>query len=119
MTARLELVLDCRDPDRLAEFWAAALGYRLLGRADNYRALVPVEGGGPKLILQGVDEPKGPKNRMHLDILSSDIEAEAARLVGLGARRTRADVVAEHGMAWIVMADPEDNEFCVCRGDDC
>ena len=119
MTARLELVLDCRDPDRLAEFWAAALGYRLLGRADNYRALVPVDGDGPKLILQGVDEPKETKNRMHLDILAADIDAEATRLSALGARRTRADVVAEHGMAWIVMADPEDNEFCVCSSDTC
>ena len=119
MTARLELVLDCADPDVLAEFWAAALGYRLAGRADNYRALVPAEGDGPKLILQGVEEPKGAKNRMHLDILATDLDAEATRLTQLGARRARADVVVEHGLRWIVMADPEGNEFCICRGDDC
>ncbi|HUI04068.1 MAG TPA: VOC family protein [Acidimicrobiales bacterium] len=119
MTARLELVLDCRDPDRLAAFWAPALGYRLLGGAGGYRLLVPAEGEGPRLILQGVDEPKRVKNRMHLDIVAADIEGEAARLAALGARRTRADVVTEHDMTWIVMADPEDNEFCVCRDDGC
>jgi len=119
VTARLELVLDCRDPDGLAQFWAAALGYRQQGGAANYRALVPDSGDGPKLILQGVDEPKATKNRMHLDILAGDIEAEASRLTQLGARRARGEVVVEHGMHWIVMVDPEGNEFCICRSDDC
>ena len=117
-TARIELVLDCADPDRLTTFWTAVLGYRHFGSAANYRSLVPLDGDGPKLILQGVDEPRGAKNRMHLDILAADIEAEAARLVALGATRTRQDPVAEHGSRWIVMADPEGNEFCLCQGGD-
>ena len=115
-TARIELVLDCADPDRMLSFWTAALGYRHEGTAANYRSLVPVSGEGPKLILQGVDEPRTAKNRMHFDILAPDIETEATRLVTLGAVRARHAPVEEHGTRWIVMADPEGNEFCVCQG---
>ena len=115
-TARIELVLDCADPDRMLSFWTAALRYRHEATAANYRSLVPVDGEGPKLILQGVAEPRTGKNRMHVDILAPDIETEAARLVALGAVRARRDPVEEHGTRWIVMADPEGNEFCVCQG---
>jgi predicted enzyme related to lactoylglutathione lyase len=115
VSARLELVLDCADPDRLATFWAAALGYELYGRAANYRSLVDPAGGGPKLILQGVPEPKQGKNRLHVDVLATDIEVESGRLAGLGATRLRDEPVVEHGTRWITMADPEGNEFCVCQ----
>ena len=107
------LVLDCGDPETLAEFWAAALGYEPLGNAGNYVALVSPTPGRPKLLLQGVPEPKTTKNRMHLDIETPDIEPEAARLEKLGATRL-AEIQSEHGSTWIVMADPEGNEFCVC-----
>jgi predicted enzyme related to lactoylglutathione lyase len=53
---------------------------------------------------------------MHLDIETPDIEAEAARLEALGATRAQADQIAELGTNWILMADPEGNEFCVCDG---
>ncbi|MGB5760133.1 MAG: VOC family protein [Acidimicrobiales bacterium] len=115
MTPTLELVLDCADPDRAAAFWAAALGYVIHGKAKNYRSIVDPDGVGPKLILQGVDEPKTVKNRMHLDIHSPDIETEAARLVELGGVRLREEPFVEHGTAWILLADPDGNEFCVCQ----
>ncbi len=115
MVAKLELVLDCADADRLADFWAAALGYRRLGSAGNYRSLVDPDRISPKLILQEVAEPKTAKNRLHLDLHAADIEAEASRLVGLGATRTRDEPFLEHGTSWILMADPEGNEFCVCE----
>ena len=108
------LVLDCADPHRLAEFWAAALGYTNVGAAGAYVALYPPSGGGPKLLLQRVDEPKAAKNRMHLDIEAPDIEAEALRLAALGAQRVSDDTCSEHGSTWILMADPEGNEFCIC-----
>jgi predicted enzyme related to lactoylglutathione lyase len=114
MTATLGLVLDCADPERLAGFWAPALGYTVLGAAGSYVLLVDEHQGRPKLLLQGVPEPKAAKNRMHLDIETGDIEAEAARLEALGASRTEAAPREEHGMTWILMADPEGNEFCVC-----
>ena len=114
MTAKLGLVLDCADPDRLAEFWSAAIGYTTLGGAGSYVMLVDEAGQQPKLLLQRVSEPKVGKNRMHLDIETPDIEAEAARLVALGATRVSDDTMSEHGTTWILMADPEANEFCVC-----
>jgi predicted enzyme related to lactoylglutathione lyase len=110
------LVLDCADPPRLAEFWAPALGYVSLGEAGAYVMLLPNGRPGPKLLLQKVPEPKTVKNRMHLDIETPDVAAEAARLEALGARRVQPDEVHEHGTTWIVMADPEGNEFCVCDG---
>ncbi|MEZ5270759.1 MAG: VOC family protein [Ilumatobacteraceae bacterium] len=65
----------------------------------------------PSLLLQTVAEPKAAKNRLHLDLHVPDVEAEAARLEGLGAVRVgRSD---EFGISWIVMNDPEGNEFCV------
>ena len=114
MTAKLGLVLDCADPDRLAEFWSAAIGYTTLGGAGSYVMLVDEAGQQPKLLLQRVSEPKVGKNRMHHDIETPDIEAEATRLVALGATRVSDTTMSEHGTTWILMADPEANEFCVC-----
>jgi predicted enzyme related to lactoylglutathione lyase len=110
------LVLDCRDPEALAEFWTGALGYVNVGEAGAYVVLFPDDRPGPKLLLQHVPEPKTVKNRMHLDIDANDIEAEATRLEALGARRLAREQMHEHGSRWILMADPEGNEFCVCDG---
>jgi predicted enzyme related to lactoylglutathione lyase len=110
------LVLDCADPDALAPFWAAALDYVSVGDAGNYTALFPNGRPGPKLLLQKVDEPKSGKNRMHLDIEVADIETEATRLEALGATRVQPEQLSEHGSTWILMLDPEGNEFCVCDG---
>jgi predicted enzyme related to lactoylglutathione lyase len=108
------LVLDCADPDRLAEFWSDALGYVNVGSAGAYVALYPRHGSGPKLLLQRVTEPKTTKNRMHLDIETPDIGIEADRLTDLGADRVVDGICSEHGSTWILMADPEGNEFCIC-----
>jgi len=113
---QLGLVLDCADPERLAEFWAPALGYVNLGSAGSYVALFPDGAPGPKLLLQRVAEPKAVKNRMHVDIEVADIEAEAARLVALGATQVSEGPFSEHGSTWLLMTDPEGNEFCVCDG---
>jgi predicted enzyme related to lactoylglutathione lyase len=110
------LVLDCNDPSNLARFWAAALDYVYVGDAGNYAALFPNGRSGPKLLLQKVAEPKQVKNRMHLDIEVADIAAEADRLEALGATRVREEQLCEHGSNWILMNDPEGNEFCVCDG---
>jgi predicted enzyme related to lactoylglutathione lyase len=78
--------------------------------------LVDETGVQPKLLLQGVPEEKAGKNRMHLDIEVADIETEATRLEALGARRVAAEQMHEHGTSWVLMTDPEGNEFCVCDG---
>ena len=111
--ATIGLVLDCADPQALAPFWSAALGYESLGAAGNYVLLAAPTGARPHLLLQRVDEPKTGKNRMHLDIETPDVDGEVARLEGLGARRIEADARTEHGSRWVVMADPDGNEFCV------
>jgi predicted enzyme related to lactoylglutathione lyase len=114
MAVRMGLVLDCAEPEKLAEFWASALGYTSVGSAGNYVMLLPEHGEGPQLLLQRVPEPKGSKNRMHFDIHVEDIDQEADRLVALGARRLDDECLEEHGTHWFLMADPEGNEFCVC-----
>jgi predicted enzyme related to lactoylglutathione lyase len=115
-TPGIGLVLDCTDPQRLAEFWEPALGYVSLGTAGSYVLLLPNGKPGPKLLLQQVPEAKTVKNRMHLDIETPDTETEATRLEGLGAQRVRDDQVHERGTNWILVTDPEGNEFCVCDG---
>jgi predicted enzyme related to lactoylglutathione lyase len=112
----LALVLDCADPEVLGTFWAGALGYVVLGGAGNYTLLTPDGRQGPNLLLQRVPEDKSVKNRMHLDIHTTDVPGEAARLEALGARRLEAEPRAEFGTTWVQMADPEGNEFCVCDG---
>src|SRR2546423_5071943 len=110
---KLVTVLDCQDPQALAPFWAAALGYKQVAAAGQYVVLGTGDRTGHELILQGVAEPKTAKNRMHLDIKAENVDAEVARLVGLGARTT-SEPVEEWGERWVVLVDPEGNEFCVC-----
>jgi predicted enzyme related to lactoylglutathione lyase len=112
----LELVLDCAEPKRLATFWREALGYRELYTDANLAVLVPKEGIASPLLLQGVPEPKAGKNRMHLDIVVNDIEAEVRRLRALGAHRIDEGVQSFGGTRWVRMSDPEHNEFCVSTG---
>jgi len=116
MTTTIGLVLDCTDPNALAQFWSEALGYTTLGGAGNYVVLVDTDGVQPKLLLQAVPEAKAAKNRMHFDIETPDVDREASRLESLGAQRLEAGVRSEHGSNWVIMADPENNEFCVCDG---
>ena len=110
------LVLDCTDPEKLAEFWGPALGYQRLGAAGSYVLLRSPDPALPKLLLQRVPEAKTVKNRMHLDIETPQIEDEATRLEILGARRVSSGRQCEFGTTWILMEDPEGNEFCICDG---
>jgi predicted enzyme related to lactoylglutathione lyase len=110
----IQINIDCADPDALMAFYAEALGYRSYGSAGGYRSVVPKDGEGPKIVFQKVPESKVVKNRMHLDLVVDDIEAHAARFESLGARRLSPAPVVEHGGNWIVMADPEGNELCLC-----
>ncbi len=117
MGAHLEIVIDAADADRLAAFWAAALGYRAYGEHQQYRSLVDPDGAGPKVIIQRVAEGKTAKNRMHLDLHAVDVSAEVDRLVGLGATRVDAEPLEEAGTSWVRMTDPDGNEFCVCAAE--
>jgi predicted enzyme related to lactoylglutathione lyase len=116
LKARVELVLDCADPERLAAFWREALDYRDHYADGNLAVLVPNEGIASPLLLQGVPESKAGKNRMHLDVVVDDIETEVDRLLVLGAHRIDEGVQSFGGTRWVRMSDPEQNEFCVSTG---
>jgi hypothetical protein len=141
VATQLQVVLDAADPRTVAEFWAAAAGYVVqppppgydswpaflqeIGvpgdQWDSRSAVVDPEGKGPRIFIQKVPEPKTVKNRVHLDLQVGAgvdpaerpgvVAREVDRLVGLGATTVR--VFDEMGEHWVVMADPEGNEFCV------
>lgn len=146
MAARFQLVIDCADPEPLARFWAAALGYRLEPPPDGFEtwddwrrdmgfpeselgggadSITDPDGAGPRIWFQVVPDVKSVKNRLHIDVHASGerslpievrtqrVEAEAQRLVALGATRIRA--LTEEGLDHyaVAMRDPEGNEFDV------
>jgi hypothetical protein len=114
--ATMEIVLDCAEPQRLKEFWLQALDYRSLWSSDDLVVLVPGDGVRPPLLLQRVPEPRLGKNRMHIDIVNDDVEAEVRRLEAAGAVRAHEGLRELAGTFWVTMADPEGNEFCVSTG---
>jgi len=137
----IQVVFDCADPSRLATFWAEALGYVTQDPPEGFdswerflrsmaipeeqwndaNAVVDPEGVRPRIYFQRVPEGKIAKNRVHLDVNVSAghegaarrrlVEEEAERLTRLGA--TELHVEEERGEFWIVMQDPEGNEFCL------
>jgi hypothetical protein len=105
-----EVVVDSRDPRELGRWWQHALGWVVVGQNDEEFEIAPAEGAHPTLLFGAVPESKSGKNRLHLDFVPDDQAAEVERLLALGA--TRADV-GQHDVPWVVLADPEGNEFCV------
>jgi hypothetical protein len=143
VATNVQVVIDCADPARLAEFWAQALGYKLQDPPSGFdswpafltslgvpesewnsaSAVVDPDGTGPRIYLQQVPEPKTAKNRLHLDLSVSGGPAApieerrdkladgVQRLSALGA--SLLEKREQHGELWIVMQDPEGNEFCL------
>jgi hypothetical protein len=143
VATKVQVVIDCADPAKLAGFWAKALGYKLQDPPAGFdswpafltsvgvpesewnsaSAVVDPDGAGPRIYLQQVPEPKSAKNRLHLDLSvgggpdapideRNDKLADAVdRLSALGA--SLVEKRQEHGESWIVMQDPEGNEFCL------
>lgn len=116
-----ELAIDCADPGGLARFWCAVLGYAVQGEEDGVVTIGPPgvpEGRdhrgpvAPTLTFARVPEAKTVKNRLHIDVNPTDREQgeEVRRLLELGARRVD---VGQGEESWVVLADPEGNEFCV------
>jgi predicted enzyme related to lactoylglutathione lyase len=110
------LSVDCADAEKVAGFWSAALGRPVRpGAAAGSAAVEPGEGAGPLMLFHQVPEPKTVKNRWHLDLVTTETEAETRRLLGLGATVLR--VFEENGRhQWTTLADPEGNEFDLVPG---
>lgn len=125
MTSRFtELAVDCHDPERLAAFWCEVLDFTVIDRAEGKVEIgswvptveeVRARQMPPTVVFLQVPEPRAGKNRLHLDVSPIDrtTEEEVTRLLTLGA--TRTDVGQGPDRNWVVMADPEGNEFCVLR----
>jgi hypothetical protein len=125
MTSRFtELAIDCADPSELARFWCAVLDYEVRDEEEGLVTIGPpprphgADHTGPVppvLTFAQVPEPKTVKNRLHLDVSPADRDqaAEVLRLVDLGARKVD---VGQGEQSWVVLADPEGNEFCVLAG---
>jgi hypothetical protein len=116
MAARLtEVIVDCLDPGLVADFWLRVLDYQVIDRGPNGELEIgAADGRGPTLVFVRVPEPKTLKNRLHLDLNPSgqDQAAELQRLLSLGARQVD---VGQRDVTWVVLADPEGNEFCLLR----
>ncbi len=143
MTTSFQVTFDALDPASLSDFWAAALGYVVPPPPPEFeswddwatameippenwndaRALVDPDGVGPRIFIQRVPEAKASKNRLHLDLNISGgpsepsetrrarVDAEVERLATAGA--AVVGPVEERGGYWVVLQDPEGNEFCV------
>jgi hypothetical protein len=106
------IVIDCTDPLRVASFWSEALGLKLHGPNDDDDLWLEPGGDCPGILFGWVPESKSVKDRIHLDLRPDDQAAEVERLIALGARRID---IGQGDVSWVVMADPEGNEFCVLR----
>src|SRR6478609_5608721 len=106
-----QLVVDARDPEALGRWWAQALGWVVVNDAPDEFEIRPEADRLPGLVFLSVPEAKNVKNRLHPDFRPADQDAEVERLLSLGARR--ADVGQGGDATWVVLADPEGNEFCV------
>ncbi len=143
MAVGIQVTFDCADPDRLAHFWAEVLDYKLQDPPagfDSWEAFLTAQGvpedqwntmsaavdpdlKGPRLLFQRVPEGKTVKNRVHLDVniggeagtppdqRRTRVDAAVERLVKHGA--TKLQAFDQHGEYWVVMQDPEGNEFCL------
>jgi hypothetical protein len=143
MSMSIQVTFDAADPTALAEFWAHVLGYVIQPPPDGFeswddwarekkipeenwndaRALVDPDGTGPRLFFQRVPEGKAAKNRVHLDVNAGGghgadypdrvdaVDRHVDMLLDLGAKKV--EVFALRGDYWVVMNDPEGNEFCV------
>ena len=105
-----QVVVHSVDPVALGQWWARALGWVVVHSSDDEFEIRIEPDRLPGLDFVRLDESKKVKNRLHLDFRPDDQDAEVARLEALGAKR--ADI-GQGDQPWVVMADPEGNEFCV------
>lgn len=114
MTSRVAAIaVDAIDARAVAEFWCRVLGWRIVEEDGGFVSIAPQDGAWPTIDFCPVPEAKTVKNRLHLDLRADgeSTSAELERLLELGARRS--DVGQAPDASWVVLADPEGNEFCL------
>ena len=110
---KVGVVVDCNDVELMSDFWSSALGFERIDSAGAYVVLASSDFREPRVLMQRVSEPRAGKNRLHLDLHVTDIEAEVERIVDLGAVRIDDRPIDEVGSRWVRLSDPEGNVFCV------
>ena len=115
------ITVDAHDPRALAQFWAEVLGWKIGEGVNEIEVWIerelgdPNNTGFPDILFLKNSDVKNVKNRLHLDLRPDDQAAEVRRLEKLGAKRIEIGQSADPDTSWVVMADPEGNEFCVLR----
>ena len=112
MSSRLySIVVDSKDPASLARFWVQVLNFQIAYEEPTEVVVARDDDTYPALIFVPVPESKTVKNRLHIDLAPDDRDGEVERLIQLGAHRV--DIGQRPDVTWVVLADPEGNEFCV------
>ncbi len=114
MSSRIAvLAIDAVDPEAVAAFWCGVLDWTVTERDEGGVSIAPADGAWPTIDVIPVPERKAVKNRLHLDLRADGVSTgvELERLLALGARRV--DVGQGPDVSWVVLADPEGNEFCL------
>jgi hypothetical protein len=110
-----EICIDADDATALGVWWSQALGWPQDVDSDGDVVLHTPPGAGPNWLFLAVPDDKKVKNRIHFDFRPDDQEAEVDRLIGLGARHVD---IGQGDESWVVLADPEGNEFCILAAED-
>lgn len=105
-----QVIVDAVDPVALGRWWAQAMGWIVVNDDPEEFEIRPAPEQLPGLLFVRVPAPKTTKNRLHLDFRPDDRDAEVAHMIGLGA--THVDI-GQGEQTWVVLADPEGNEFCI------
>ncbi|MEV4330661.1 VOC family protein [Streptomyces sp. NPDC049597] len=108
-----QIAIDCHDAAALARFWSRVLDWQILYEDPEEIVIGAGPSALPGIVFLTVPETKTVKNRLHIDLTPDDQAAEVERIIALGARR--AEVGQGDDATWVVLADPEGNEFCVLR----
>lgn len=105
-----QVTVDTQNPGTLGRWWAEALGWEITAQDDEGVELRDPRGVGPTVLFLFAPEAKSVKNRLHFDFIPDDQDAEVVRLESLGAQQVD---IGQGEQTWIIMADPEGNEFCI------
>ncbi len=114
------LTVDCKNPKLLAEFWAKVLGWKVTHESDDESYIEKTLNGEtlpdyPDILFLRTPDEKVTKNRLHLDLRPKNQDEEVSRILALGAKKIEIGQSTYSSTTWVVMADPEENEFCILK----